>query len=216
MRIMSLTIAATLLCGSTAAYAAAPTPLVYNLSPSVAGNQAYTDNLGLDFTVNSAFTVHKLGAFDDGSNGITADVFVGIWNLDTQAYVTPLVNFNGSTAAAASAYALKGITPVLLTPGHYSVVAYGFDTANLNFNTNISGQNGSSPIVFNSFGGRLSNVQSRYGGGANPSSGSVFGFESAFAGGTLGVPEPGAWAMLIAGMAMVGIAARRRNGMLAA
>jgi hypothetical protein len=214
MRIMSLAIAAALLAGSTTAMAA--TDLVYDLSPAVAGNQAYGDNLGLDFTVVNPFTVFKLGAFDDGSNGITTNIFVGIWSLDTQAYVTPLVNFNGSTAAPGSAYALKSIAPVTLAAGNYSVVAYGFNGANRNFNTNISGQNGNSPIVFNSFGGALINGQSRFGGGANPSSGTVFAFESAFAGGTLAIPEPGTWALLLTGFGMVGLAARRRRPLVAA
>lgn len=208
MQISSLAIAAAVLLGSTAASAV----VVYDLSPSITGNQNYSDNLGLDFTVVSAITVNRLGAFDSGSNGISTNVTVGIWNLDTQAYVTPLVNFNGRTASGGSAYAFKSIGPVTLTPGNYSIIGFGFNSTDPNYNTNMSNLQLNSPISFNPLGGALVNGVSRFGGGTNPSAGTIFPFASAFAGGTFGVvPEPANWALLIAGFGLTGAAMRRRR-----
>lgn len=185
----------------------------YSASP-LNGNQSYGDNLGLDFNVVSGpVWITSLGAFDDDNDGITSNVRVGIWDITNASWVVPLTSFLGQTAASGNAYAFLSITPTLLGPGNYSVIAIGHNGANLNFNTNISGQNNASPINFNDLGGRLVDVGSRYGGGANPNAATIFAPKSAFAGGTFVavVPEPGTWAMMIGGFGLVGFSMRRRR-----
>lgn len=212
---IKLLAAAVLASAAVPSLAAIP---VYDTTPVTLGNQNYGDNLGLDFTVNRAITVTSLGAFDSGADGISTNVEVALYNLDTSSFVTSFVSFNGATATGGSAYAFKSIAPVTLAAGNYSVIGRGFNSIDQNFNTNLSGQNNASPIAFNSLFGALTNVGSRYGGGANPSAGSFFPPVSAFGAGSFAayVPEPATWGLLIAGFAMTGFAMRRRSGAIAA
>jgi hypothetical protein len=191
---------------------------VYGTSSATLGNQNYGDNLGLDFTVNRAVKVDALGAFDSGADGISTNVEVALYNLDTASFVTSFVNFSGSMATGGSAFAFKAITPVVLAAGNYSIIGRGFNSVDTNFNTNISGQNNASPITFNSLSGALTNVGSRYGGGANPSAGTIFAPLSAFGAGSFSasVPEPATWGLMVAGFAMIGFATRRRSNAVVA
>lgn len=206
-------ILATALLAGLAAPATAAT--VFDTSSTTLGNQNYSDNLGLDFNVNSAVSVSALGAFDSGADGITTDIEVAIYNLDTALFVTSFVNFNGSTATGGSAYVFKTISPTILAAGHYSVIGRGFNSIDQNFNTNGSGQNNASPISFDSLGGALTNVGSRYGGGANPSAATIFAPLSAFGAGSFvsanSVPEPASWTLMLGGLGMVGATMRRRQ-----
>jgi hypothetical protein len=188
---------------------------VYDTPVTTVGNQNYGDNLGLDFTVNALIRITGLGAFDSGANGISTDIFVGIYDLTNLVWVTPILNFNGSSASGGSSYAFQNITPFNLGPGNYSIVARGFNGTDPNFNTNIfPGVNGASTITFDNLSGHLTNGTSRYGGGAAPAAGTVFGYQSAFAGGSFvatAVPELATWAMMLMGFGMIGGAARYRR-----
>jgi hypothetical protein len=192
---------------------------VYNTPKTTPGDQAYGDVLGSDFTVNaSGLKVTDLGAFDSTKAGIGTDVSVGLYNLTTSTWVIAPIDFNGTADPSGNSYVWKAISPYTLTDGdEYSVVGLGFNSIDQNFNTNISGQNGLSPITFDSFGGELTNGWSRYGGGGNPSASIVFPYSSAFGAGSLaigGVPEPATWAMMLLGVGMIGGGlrmARRKN-----
>jgi hypothetical protein len=187
---------------------------VYDTPSTTTGNQGYTDNLGLDFTVTTPIKVWGLGAFDDGSNGITGNVIVGIYDLAHLTWVTPQLNFATFAAAPGSGYAYQTFAPLILGPGSYSIVGSGFGPSDMNYNTNISGANGNSLITFDSVGGRLTNGNSRYGGGNAPASGTPFGFQSAFAGGTFlasSVPEPATWGMMLLGFGFAGGVLRSRR-----
>ena len=50
-----------------------------------------------------------------------------------------------------------------------------------------------------------------FGGGAN----AIYADNGKTQGFVIGVPEPGAWALMIAGMGLIGLAARRRQSALA-
>jgi hypothetical protein len=201
--------------GASMAPLSAQAAAVYDTPTTTVGNQSYNDNLGLDFTVSLPIRVTALGAFDSGADGISSDIFVGIYDLANQVWVTPLVNFNGKSATGGSSYAFLNIAPFILGPGNYSIVAAGFNGTDPNFNTNIfPGVNGASPITFDSLSGHLANGTSRYGGGATPGAGTVFPYQSAFAGGSFiatAVPEAATWAMMLLGFGMIGGAARYRR-----
>ena len=188
---------------------------VYDAPPTLAGDQGYSGILGDDFTVNSAVTVTALGAFDSGKTGITTDIMIGLYDLTTAAYVTPVVNFNGTPDPTNAAFVFQAITPVHLIAGHnYSIVGMGFNGVDRNYNTNTDTplRNGTSPVTFNTLYGALTNDFSRYA-GADPSGSVVFPYASAFGAGTLVayVPEPAAWALMLIGIGGVGVALRGRR-----
>jgi len=106
------------------------------------GNQGWPGNLGLDFDVNQAVVILKVGAFDSNGDGFAGSVQVAIFNRDTQLAVTPTVTFSGTTVATAGALIngnrfLNLPSPVILPPGHYSVVAVGYSSSDLNGNANV-------------------------------------------------------------------------------
>jgi hypothetical protein len=216
-KLIARTSAVALLAGLSIAAPVAHASAVFDTPTTTLGNQNYSDNLGLDFTVVKAIRVTALGAFDSGADGISTDITVGIYDLANSVFVSPILNFNSTTATGVSSYAFRDITPFILGPGSYSIIARGFNSTDLNFNTNIDpGINGSSTITFDSLGGSLVNGTSRYGGGAAPGGPSsvVFPFQSAFAGGTFvaaAIPEPATWALMLVGFGMIGFAMRKRS-----
>ena len=190
-----------------------------------AGNQAYGQMLGLDFEVQgSSVWVTHLGAFDDHQKGlISTDISVGLFDLTTgTSVINPISFLNAVGDPGVSNYIYQNLNnPVLLTLGHqYSVQAFGFNSTDRNYNTNIAPEinNGSnaqstSPITFNSFGGQLYNLDSRYG-GTSMGYGTAFAHSSAFGAGTLtvsAVPEPETYAMLLAGLGALSFVGRRRG-----
>ncbi len=224
MRSMSKFVVGFALCGALLAGSQAlAATFVYDTSPTTAAlaNQGYGDVLGNDFTVNaSGLRVTSLGAFDSTLGGISTAISVGLYDLTTSNWVTPIVSFLG-TPNAGSAYVWKSITPVGLTKGdQYSIVGLGFNGTNQDFNTNNTGLNDVSPILFNNLGGALTNNFSRYGGGGDPSASTLFPHASTFGAASLAiaVPEPSTWALMLLGFGGLGAAMRiqRRKSLGAA
>lgn len=188
---------------------------VYNAS-GVAGNQSWTGTLGLDFSVTSAVLVSKLGVFDAGSNGLTNELFVGIFNSSGTLLTSASIG-GGTGNGGASNYLFVGIADYVLLPGTYQLASWGYDDIDQNYNN--SGPGG--PITFDSVGGRLTALGSRY---SASGTGGVFatlpdvgstrygaGSFSAVAYTDPGVPEPATWGMMLVGFGMAGAAMRRRK-----
>ncbi len=183
----------------------------YDTGPATPGNQAWGGTLGLDFDVNTKFTVTSLGSFDAGRDGITNDIFVGIFDATTGLLVAPAINLNG-TANIGGAYDSVSITPITLTAGHYQLAAWGYNNAS-DTNYNNGGPGGA--ITFNTFFGALTAVSSHYSDfnapgafATNPDNGSTRYGAGTFAG---FVPEPATWGMMIVGFGMIGATLRRRS-----
>lgn len=121
--------------------------IAYDLPPGTAGNQGYQGSLGLDFRVNTPIVVYALGVFDHLSNGLFGTLKVQLFDLS--ATTSPLAGevFDG-TAGTGQAFLFSDLDPAIplvLSPGDYSVVAFGFDvlpsppppiTTNLDLNYN--------------------------------------------------------------------------------
>jgi uncharacterized repeat protein (TIGR01451 family) len=110
-------------------------------APVQPGNQGYTFNLGLDFNVTAghSIVVSKLGAFDNNGDGFTGTVSVAIFNRSTTAQVGPTATFTGTTGTLVNGDRFIAVTPFVLPPGSYSVVAVGFNSTDLNGNSTIQG-----------------------------------------------------------------------------
>ena len=144
------------LIGMAALLAATPGfAAVYSTPTTTAGNQAWGGTLGLDFTVNSSVQVNSLGAFNSTKTGITTNINVAIFNR-IGTIVSPTVNFSGTTGT--DSYLYKTVSPFILTPGSYQIGAWGYNGADMNYNS----QGGASSISFDSFGGKLSATGTRY------------------------------------------------------
>ena len=194
---------------ATAVAAPASAVVAYDTPAALNGNQSWGGTLGMDFRVNSAIRVTSLGAFDSLSNGITSDIFTAIFDA-SGAMVSPVVNFNGTTAAPGSSYASLAVTPFILAAGTYQVGSWGYNGADQNFNNNGPG----GPITFNSFNGKLTALGTRYANGPGGQATIPDAGLTRYGAGTftaVTVPEPATWALLLSGFGMIGFAMRRRS-----
>jgi hypothetical protein len=171
--------------------------------PANSGTQAYTGNLGLDFTVSSSITITQMGVFNAAGDGIiTGTIDVAIFNTNTGFMVLgTMAVFQGAYATGGLGYdVFQHITPVTLGPGSYAVVAVGFSGTDLNGNINF---NTSGPLLDN-LGGKLTFTGASYDGNPtldNPTT--CVGCQSPpaqwrqFDAGTFAVPESSTLATLL-------------------
>ncbi|MBN1359236.1 MAG: hypothetical protein JW993_01535 [Sedimentisphaerales bacterium] len=146
---------------------AAPTTM--HVANTTVGNQHWS-SVGLQFTVNPALgiSVSELGVYDSGGDGISGAAILSTIIFD--AAQTPLAQMTfaagdaGMTFDAVSNYLFKPLAAnLILTPGTYTMVSYGFDSANNEHNMN----NGGVGPIFNDGGGLISFVQSVWGTGSD-------------------------------------------------
>ena len=126
----------------------------------VTGTQGFTGRLGMRFSVNSPISVTRLGAFDSDQNGFNSTITVAIVDAAGTVVVpstgTPLTltgfigTYNGPFQM------VGGFTPVTLTSGDYTVVAFGYGPSEFNGNTNF----GSSVAPTNDGGGLITHIDS--------------------------------------------------------
>jgi hypothetical protein len=152
---------------AVAPISATAVPVTMHTAGTVFGNQVW-NGVGLDFDVNPGpgIRVLELGVYDDGSDGISGGVTLSTVLFDAVTH-TPLVqmSFTAGDAGmwAAHDYLFKPLDdPILLGPGRYTLVAYGFDQNNQEHNSSIGGPG---PIFQG--GGAISFYQSVWGTGAD-------------------------------------------------
>ncbi len=129
------------------------------IAGTTTGNQGWGGELGMEFTVNNAsgILVKQLGAFDHQGNGISGTVGpnngirVAIFNKATQTIVAGMdAIVTGNADAYTGNHRMKNITPVLLPPGNYAVVAIGYNSnePNGNRSDNPAGDAANGAITF--------------------------------------------------------------------
>ena len=132
------------------------------------GNQAWKGEMGMEFQVNipEGISIKQLGVFDHGGNGIngaiSGGIRVAVFNTSTQSIVPGLdVNISGTADGYTGNHRMKNITPVVLPPGNYVVVAKGYNSGEFNGNRIAPGLpvNGTD---LNDGNGAITFVRSRY------------------------------------------------------
>ena len=180
------------------------------------GNQSYTGALGMDFDVNSAILITSLGAFDSGLDGFNEfGIQVGIFDRGTGFLIGTSATISGEDPNQGQSRFVD-IDDFVLGPGQYSIVAFGFSSLNQNGNSGLGGSGptqdtGGGAISFIGSGRYDSTLSAGFslpstldGGPTNRYDAGTFTFTTA-------VPEPGEWAMMLAGIGMIGLLARRRK-----
>ncbi len=180
--------------------------IFYNPLPSN-GNQSFAGMLGNDFLVNSDVVVSAIGAFTGDTAGFSGTVMVGLYDItDLQEIHTVISPYSFSGAGGATPYTWQSATATLLAGHTYSVQASGYG-ADPNGNTNLGGS-----ISFDNFGGALTQLNGRYGNSATLGvAGDSTGAYTFGAGNVQLVPEPETYAMLLAGLGLIGAIGRRRR-----
>ncbi len=124
-----------------------------------AGNQPYNERLGMEFTVNSPIMVTELGAFDSNQDGLLSPIEVGIIRTDGVTMAGP-ITMSGSSDGLSGNHRMRTISPVILQPGSYVIVAVGY--SNVEMNGNVT--QGDLPVTLNSGGGQITPNNASYGG----------------------------------------------------
>ena len=203
------------------AYTGQPNP------PSIPPLQAWGGSLGMDFTVNSAIDVDSMGVYNAAGNGVitgTLQVAIFVQNPDSSwSEVTgTYASFDSASPGAPDLvndgqYDLyKAITPVLLGPGNYSVVAVGFSSQDPNGNSGYPGGVGAtedaSGLLTYTGSGRFDAGQTDSlifpttvdGGPANRYDAGTFEFSAA-------TPEPASFILIGTGLAAIAFGEKRRR-----
>ena len=204
-----------LLAGCLTAGIAGASTIAYDNQITLAPLQGFGDSLGLDFQVNTPISVSELGVFDNGltSNLLGVDgqsgVTVQIYNISgTPTLIGPSVTFTPTSAGfQVNGDAFMNVTPFLLGPGKYSVVAFNDD----NYNTfgapnSTSTENGAGLITFigsSRYGNGFTFPASTDSGPTNKYDAGTFAFDLA------NVPEPSTFALF--GLGAIALLARRRR-----
>ena len=112
------------------------------IATTTTGTQNFGGELGMEFTVNtsSGIVINQLGAFDHQGNGISGTqsggIRVAIFNKATRTIVPGLdAIIIGNADAYTGNHRMKNIPAVTLMPGNYVVVAKGYNSNEMNGNS---------------------------------------------------------------------------------
>jgi hypothetical protein len=174
--------------------------VIYSLPNTIVGNQSFTGELGLDFTVNAPITIDSLGAFTNGASPI-----------DVTLYDSSGVGLAHTVITAGSGYSFNSIAPLVLTGGTYQIAAYGYNALNLDYNPDQAG--GTVQASFNMLGGALTQNGAFYSFTTGQLATTSDAFTETYGAGdfTAAVPEQSTWGMMLLGFAGVGFMAYRRK-----
>jgi hypothetical protein len=130
--------------------------VAYEVPAGTVGNQAYSGALGMDFDVQQAVTVTRLGVFDSGGDGLGAILTARLYNRSTRAELARLDFTSAEPGELAGGSRFKDLAvPVDLPAGFQGTIAadgYG--------PTELNGNQGAGPLglVTHDGGGALSFV----------------------------------------------------------
>ncbi len=134
-------VVAALLAALPMSATAVPTPM--HTADTIWGNQAWS-GVGLTFNVvDPRVEVLELGVYDSGADGIAGEDTLTTVLFDGQQNMIAQMSFTAADPGvfdAASNYLFKPLsTPLSLTVGQYTIVAYGFSSANPAHNGSYDG-----------------------------------------------------------------------------
>ena len=152
--------------------------VAYQVPAGKEGTQNYGGALGMDFIVNTPIRVVGLGAFDDSSDGINLDLTSGIWSRDNAGTPDDFADDTGIALLASETFTnadpgvlvdgsrIKPIDPFVLSPGDYTIAAWGYGDGERNGNVGT----GSVASAIDDGGGAITFVGgSRFGPAGAPS-----------------------------------------------
>jgi hypothetical protein len=179
-------------------------------------NSNYGSNitLGWGFSLANAVTVTGLGYFD-GNGGLTDAHPVGIWNSIGTLLAEATVP-SGATTDLLSGFRFVSISPVILSPGAYSIGAYANDTSPDEFRFEVQSV---TTIAGLSFG--LANLYTKADSLTQPTTkADAFSQDGYFGpnfevGSPTTVPEPGGIGVSLTGLVAIVLVFRFRRGSLA-
>ena len=178
---------------SSANYLGFTPPGVFSPSPGPANNPV---NLGLFFTASSTLIVDALGFYDIPN--LTAGETVTLYNSSQTALTSVVVPL---TATLDDGYFMQSITPIVLTPGSYVVSAFTGNNPWEYFTSTVAGTG----ITFNSENYLYSSSPGFPSGGVSQAAGVYYGPTFDVAAGQSTTPEPGAWMLVAAGLALLAL-----------
>jgi hypothetical protein len=108
--------------------------IAYVVPPGTIGSQAFANGYGMDFDVRTNIVISTLGIFDSGADGLTnvtltTQIYRRSGNSGTVLATMAFTQADSGTLINGSRF--KPLpTPLILDPGTYSVVSYGYNAAN--------------------------------------------------------------------------------------
>ena len=119
----------------------------YIVDANTVGNQAFGGSLGHDFIVEKPIELLELGVFDDGSDGLNLEITAELWTRDDGGTPDSVDDDSEGELIASLTFStddpgileggsrFKALTsPIELTPGAYTMVAYGYGDGESNGN----------------------------------------------------------------------------------
>ncbi len=175
----------------------------------------FATTVGWKFTVGSGFTItiEGLGLFDFGANGLAEDHQIALWKSDTSLLALTTIKADGSNSTPVASTSADGnwrstpITSLKLTAGDYVV---GASYAASSADTFMKGATASTikGVTWDEYrGGKGTAFPPTFTG----EGGNGFFGPNLFIAAAPPVPEPKTYAMLMAGLGLLGLIARRRR-----